>query len=215
MVREYLQQNVYEALQSRLKFLFEEFDNIYISFSGGKDSGLLLNLTLDFRDKYYPDKTVGVFHQDFEAQYTVTTEYIEQTFEKLEGRAERYWICLPMATRTALSSYEMFWYPWDDKKEDSWVRPMPKKDYVINLKNNPMTTYHYKMHQEDLAKQFGRWYRISHGDRKTVCLLECAPPNLCSVTAVFSIRNTDTKASAGSQSSSRTSGALPHCMTGR
>ncbi len=171
MVREYLQQNVYEALQSRLKFLFEEFDNIYISFSGGKDSGLLLNLTLDFRDKYYPDKTVGVFHQDFEAQYTVTTEYIEQTFEKLEGRAERYWVCLPMATRTALSSYEMFWYSWDDKKEDSWVRPMPKKDYVINLKNNPMTTYHYKMHQEDLAKQFGRWYRISHGDRKTVCLL--------------------------------------------
>ena len=171
MVREYLQQNVYEALQSRLKFLFEEFDNIYISFSGGKDSGLLLNLTLDFRDKYYPDKTVGVFHQDFEAQYTVTTEYIEQTFEKLEGRAERYWVCLPMATRAALSSYEMFWYSWDDKKEDSWVRPMPKKDYVINLKNNPMTTYHYKMHQEDLAKQFGRWYRISHGDRKTVCLL--------------------------------------------
>ena len=171
MVREYLQQNVYEALQSRLKFIFEEFDNIYISFSGGKDSGLLLNLTLDFRDKYYPDKTVGVFHQDFEAQYTVTTEYIEKTFEQLEGRAERYWVCLPMATRTALSSYEMFWYPWDDKKEDSWVRPMPKKEYVINLKHNPMTTYRYKMHQEDLAKQFGRWYRISHGDRKTVCLL--------------------------------------------
>lgn len=27
------------------------------------------------------------------------------------------------------------------------------------------------MHQEDLAKQFGRWYRISHGGKKTVCLL--------------------------------------------
>ena len=25
--------------------------------------------------------------------------------------------------------------------------------------------------QEDLARQFGRWYRMSHGDRKTVCLL--------------------------------------------
>ena len=34
-----------------------------------------------------------------------------------------------------------------------------------------MTTYRYRMHQEDLAKQFGRWYRISHGDKKTVCLL--------------------------------------------
>lgn len=34
-----------------------------------------------------------------------------------------------------------------------------------------MTTYHYRMHQEDLAKQFGRWYRMAHGDKKTVCLL--------------------------------------------
>ena len=31
---------------------------------------------------------------------------------------------------------------------------MPKHDYVINLEHNIMTTYHYKMHQEDLAKQF-------------------------------------------------------------
>lgn len=171
MVREYMEQNVYEALQERLKFIFEEFDNIYISFSGGKDSGLLLNLMLDFKRKNYPGRTVGIFHQDFEAQYTVTTEYVERTFERVKEELEPYWVCLPMATRTALSSYEMFWYPWDDKKEELWVRPMPKKDYVINLENNPMTTYRYRMHQEDLAKQFGRWYKISHGDKKTVCLL--------------------------------------------
>lgn len=83
MVREYLEQDVYEALQERLRFIFEEFDNVYISFSGGKDSGLLLNLVLDFRKKYYPGRKLGVFHQDFEAQYTVTTEYIERTFERI------------------------------------------------------------------------------------------------------------------------------------
>lgn len=171
MVREFMEQNVYEALQERLKFIFEEFDNIYISFSGGKDSGLLLNLMLDFKRKYYPERAVGIFHQDFEAQYTVTTEYVERTFEQVKEELEPYWVCLPMATRTALSSYEMFWYPWDDKKKELWVRPMPKKDYVINLENNPITTYRYRMHQEDLAKQFGRWYKISHGDKKTVCLL--------------------------------------------
>lgn len=171
MKKHYLQQSVYEALQDRLRLIFEEFDNIFVSFSGGKDSGLLLNLVLDFRNKYYPDKTFGVYHQDFEAQYTVTTKYIERTFERLEGQAELYWVCLPMATRTAVSSYEMYWYPWDDKQKEAWTRKMPAKDYVINLENNPMTTYRYKMHQEDLAKQFCRWYRISHGDKKTVCLL--------------------------------------------
>lgn len=171
MKREYMSCNVYEATQQRLRLIFEEFDNIYVSFSGGKDSSLLLNLTLDFRRKYYPEKKIGVFHQDFEAQYTVTTEFIERTFERIKDEVEPYWVCLPMATRTALSSYQMYWYPWDDTKEEAWVRPMPQHEYVINIKNNPMTTYRYRMHQEDLAKQFGRWYRISHGDKKTVCLL--------------------------------------------
>lgn len=171
MVREYLKQDVYTALQMRLHFIFEEFDNIYVSFSGGKDSGLLLNLVMDYRRKNYPEKKIGVFHQDFEAQYTVTTEYVERTFERIKDEVEPYWVCLPMATRTALSSYEMYWYPWDDTKKECWVRNMPQKEYVINLENNPMTTYRYRMHQEDLAKQFGRWYRISHGNKKTVCLL--------------------------------------------
>ena len=171
MIREYSSRNVYEALQDRLRYIFEEFDNIFVSFSGGKDSGLLLNLTLDFQRKYYPNKRIGVFHQDFEAQYSATTDYVERTFARIRNEVEPYWVCLPMATRTALSSYEMYWYPWDDTKEESWCRPMPQHDYVIHLKNNPITTYRYRMHQEDLAKQFGRWYRISHGDKKTVCLL--------------------------------------------
>ena len=171
MKREYLEKNVYEACMERLHFIFEEFDNILVSFSGGKDSGLLLNLVLDYKKKYYPDKTIGVFHQDFEAQYTVTTEYIERTLERIKDEAEIYWVCLPMATRTALSSYEMYWYPWDDTKQELWVREMPDKEYVINLSNNPITTYRYRMHQEDLAKQFGRWYRQIHGDKKTVSLL--------------------------------------------
>lgn len=163
--------NVYEATKKRFKFIFEEFENIYVSFSGGKDSGLLLQLLLDFRDKYYPQKKIGVFHQDFEAQYSATTDYVEEVFASLTHNVERYWVCLPMATRTALSSYEMYWYPWDNEKEESWVREMPKHDYVINLANNTITTYRYKMHQEDLAKQFGRWYRQINKNRKTICLL--------------------------------------------
>ena len=57
MKREYMSCNVYEATQQRLRLIFEEFDNIYVSiFPAEKDSSLLLNLTLDFRRKYYPGK---------------------------------------------------------------------------------------------------------------------------------------------------------------
>ena len=71
MKREYSQQNVYDALQDRLKFIFEEFDNIYLSFSGGKDSGLLLNLVLDYqqkmciRDRENPSYDNGNYHRNF------------------------------------------------------------------------------------------------------------------------------------------------------
>ena len=77
MKKRFLNKNVYEALQERFKFIFEEFDNIYVSFSGGKDSGLLLNLLMDYMEKHGIKKKIGVFHQDFEAQYTLTVEYIK------------------------------------------------------------------------------------------------------------------------------------------
>lgn len=170
MKREYLDTNVYEAAKERFDFLFQEFENIYVSFSGGKDSGLLLNLLMDYKRTYCPDRVIGVFHQDFEAQYSVTTAYVTRTFERLAPEVEPYWVCLPMATRTALSSYEMYWYPWDDTKQEQWVRPIPEFPYVVTL-DNPFSHYRYKMHQEDLAKQFGRFYKERHGRGKTVCLL--------------------------------------------
>lgn len=170
MVKGYLEINVYDALHERFHYLFKEFDNIYVSFSGGKDSGVLLNLLLDFKRAHYPERKIGVFHQDFEAQYSMTTDYVTRTFKALEGECDLYWVCLPMATRTALSSYEMFWYPWDDKKSDLWIRPRPDYPYVITI-DKPFNHYRYRMHQEDLAKQFGRFYREEHNYDKTVCLL--------------------------------------------
>ena len=144
MIKEYLEQDVYSATRERLAYLFREFDNIYVSFSGGKDSGVLLEMVLDYRNTYAPDRTVGVFHQDFEAQYTVTTEYVTRVLQRLEKEknVELYWVCLPMATRTAVSNYEMYWYPWDDRRPELWVRPMPQAPYVVDLQK-PFRHYRY------------------------------------------------------------------------
>ena len=58
MIKDYLNVNVYDAIQNRFEFIFQEFENIYVSFSGGKDSALLLNLLLDYKRKYYPDRVI-------------------------------------------------------------------------------------------------------------------------------------------------------------
>src|SRR5690242_2475538 len=124
-MKRYSEVNVYDALQQRLDYVFKEFENIYISFSGGKDSGLLLHLVMDYITRNGITKKIGLFHQDMEAQYEKTTQYVTAMFEKFLTRVEPYWFCIPIGTRTALSNYEMWWYPWDDTKKDIWVRPMP------------------------------------------------------------------------------------------
>lgn len=53
-----------------------------------------INLVLDYRNQHYPERPLSVFHRDFEAQYTVTTEYVERTFERIQDQVELYWVLL-------------------------------------------------------------------------------------------------------------------------
>lgn len=169
-MKHYLDKNVYEATMERIKFIFDNFDNIYVSFSGGKDSGLLLNLVLDYKRKHNIKKKIGVFHQDFEAQYQETTNFVYRMFEDNLEDIEPYWVCLPMGSRCAVSNFQVYWYPWDPDKKDLWVRDMPTMPYVINLENHNFDFYKPKMVQEDLYADFGDWYSRQKGG-KTICLL--------------------------------------------
>lgn len=174
MKKMFLQTNVYEAAQKRIEYIFSEFKNINISFSGGKDSGLLLNLVLKYIKEHKCTNRICLFHQDFEAQYRKTTEYVERMFKKCAQEAENielFWVCLPMAARTALTAEEIYWYPWEEEKKDMWVRPMPDFEYVINKKNNPFDFYKDKIPQNNLYMQFGRWYKNHCGGGKTITLL--------------------------------------------
>lgn len=171
MQKVYLNENVYNALTERLDYIFQEFDNILVSFSGGKDSGLLYQMVLKYMRDRGIHRPIGLFHQDFEAQYQYTTDFVTRIFDDCPAHVEPFWVCLPMATRTNVSNYELYWYPWDDDKPEIWVRPMPERPEVISLNNNPLDYYRYKMPQEDLARKFAQWYGKHCGGGKTICLL--------------------------------------------
>lgn len=167
----YTNEDVYTAFCKRMDFVFKEFDNIYVSFSGGKDSGTLLQLVFKYMDEHGIKKKIGIFHQDFEAQYKKTTEFVARTFEKYEDTAELYWSCMPMRSRTALSNYEMYWYTWDPEKKDVWVRDMPDHPYVYNIERNDFDFYEFKMMEETFYKRFSRYYHRKHGGGKTCALI--------------------------------------------
>jgi len=78
MKKKYLDVNVYDSLMIRFKFIFEEFENIYVSFSGGKDSGLLLNLLLDYLKKE------GIkYNRIFSERPTLNDVFLELTGKEL------------------------------------------------------------------------------------------------------------------------------------
>lgn len=161
---------VWEATQKRLEFIFREFDNICVAFSGGKDSGLVLNLVLEYAREHGSPNRLAVFHQDFEAQYTETTNYVTRTFRQLPEGMEKYWCCFPMMVENSLSVYEPWWYTWDADKPEIWARPMPQEDGVYSLKNNPFPWYRMNMLEEDFHDEFTEWFAETHSGRSVVLL---------------------------------------------
>ena len=171
MKKAYTDKNVYEAFVERMDYVFANFDNIYVSFSGGKDSGCLWFLLLKYMEERGIRRPIGLFHQDFEAQFQATSDFVERVFTSAPDFTDRFWCCIPQAVENSLSVYEPFWYTWDDHKQDLWARPMPQYPYVYNLDNHPFGYYQYRMLEEDFHAGFTAWYRDHCGGGKTMCLL--------------------------------------------
>lgn len=163
------QKNVYEAASERLDFIFSEFDNIYISFSGGKDSGVVVNMVFDYMRKNRINKKIGLVFIDLEAFYKKTIDFIDEMYLSNMDLINPYWICLPMITTNSVSMYEPYWIFWEETKKERWVRPMPDHDFIIHRRNHPFDFYHEKITFEEFVVKFANWYVRKHG--KTACLL--------------------------------------------
>ena len=115
--------NVYELAQRRLQFLFEAFDNIYVSFSGGKDSSVLLNLCIDYIRRHGLDRKIGVFHMDYEIQYRDTVAHVDQVLASNADILEVYRVCVPFKVPTCTSMFQPYWRPWEDYFGAAWQVP--------------------------------------------------------------------------------------------
>ncbi|MCL2100189.1 MAG: DUF3440 domain-containing protein [Fibromonadales bacterium] len=162
-----MDKNVYEAAVERIDFIFKNFEKIYLSFSGGKDSGIMLNLALDYMKKNNITKKIGILFIDLEAQYKVTIEYIKETFIENSDMLDVYWCCLPLNLRNSLSVFEPFWTPWDLDNKEKWVRNYPDFPCITERKH-PFKFFRKNMEFEEFIYKFGEWYA---NGKKTACLV--------------------------------------------
>ena len=159
--------NVYELAQERLKVIFNEFDNIYVSFSGGKDSGVLLNMCIDYIRKNNLKVRLGVFHMDYEIQYKMTIDYVDRMLEANKDILDVYRVCIPFRVATCTSMYQSFWRPWEDSKKNIWVRSMPKK--AMTKEDFPF--YNTTMWDYEFQMRFAQWIHNKNDAVRTCCLI--------------------------------------------
>ena len=111
--------NVLESAVDRVSYVFDNFENIYISFSGGKDSSVMMHLVMTEAIKR--NRSVGVLIIDLEAQYKNTIKHIEEMLDFYSDNIVPYWVCLPMSLRNAVSNFEPRWICWEDEKKEKYA----------------------------------------------------------------------------------------------
>jgi 3'-phosphoadenosine 5'-phosphosulfate sulfotransferase (PAPS reductase)/FAD synthetase len=155
--------SVLEAAKQRIAVAFDLCSRVYVSFSAGKDSTVMLHLVADEARKR--GRTIGVLLIDLEAQYELTIDHAEAMRTEYADCTEWYWVCLPIALRNAVSVYQPQWVCWDDAAEKSWVR-QPPADAITDV--NAFPFFVAGMEFEEFVPEFGKWY--SQGER-TACFV--------------------------------------------
>jgi len=144
---------VFEAAKQRIEWTFDNFEKVYLSFSAGKDSTVMLHMVMDEAIKR--NKKIGLLLIDLEGQYKLTIDHALSCFEMYKDYIEPYWCCLPIHLRNAVSVFETHWVCWDKNAQLSWIRDLPRN---CISDTNYFPFFHEGMEFEEFVPLFGDWY---------------------------------------------------------
>jgi len=148
----YQKHSVLDASNRRVSESFDMFERLYISFSGGKDSTVLMHLVC--QEARRRGRKVGILVIDLEAQYTATISHVNYMVDEYSDCIDLHWFCGELLLRNAVSDYEPKWVCWDESKKDLWVREKP----ALASDLSQYDFYHPRMEFEELMVIFGKWY---------------------------------------------------------
>lgn len=154
--------NVFDAAYERIDFTWKNFERVYLSFSGGKDSGVMLNLTIKYM-KENPDvingRKLGIQIMDNEANYDESIKFMHEMMRDNRDVLDIYWCCLPITLPCTVSAYHMDWQCWGERDKHRWIRPMFEDDYIVNIDNHPFgDLFEEDMQYDHFWDMFAEWY---------------------------------------------------------
>ena len=158
----YQNTNVLEAASNRISITFDEFEKVYVSFSGGKDSSVLSHLVL--QEARRRGRKVGLLIIDLEAQYNDTIKHVREMIQMYQDVIDLHWVCCELLLRNAVSNYEPRWICWDENRKQDWVREKPDEAADVSQYD----FYQPRMEFEEFMVLWGQWY--SGGARTAACI---------------------------------------------
>ena len=156
------EKNVYEAAVERFDYIYTHFEKVCVSFSNGKDSGVMLNLAIEAARRH-GRLPVNALYIDFEAQYRHAIGFTHRMFSRPEVTG--WWVCLPIHLRNAVSQFQPHWLCWDPDKRAAWVRELPDNPHVVTDEGF-FPFFRRGMEFEEFVPEFARWFS---GGKSTAC----------------------------------------------
>lgn len=118
MAKLYINKTVDVAATERMKWIFDTFQNVVVSISGGKDSTVLFDLAQ--KEAKSRGRNVTAFFLDQEAEYRSTIEHIRDLMT-LGDHVIPMWFQVPIYMTNATSYEQDMLHAWGAGEE--WIRP--------------------------------------------------------------------------------------------
>jgi len=145
----YISKNVLEATKERIAFIFDEFENIVVSISGGKDSTVLAHLALT--EAHKRNRRIGIFFLDEEVVYDSTVKQVEYIMNLYPENTIPLWFQIEFHLTNATSLTQTQLITWEPGKHKIWMRPKrrgsiqhkpwPKETETVRDKNKGFGFY--------------------------------------------------------------------------
>lgn len=145
-LKKYSNKNVLDASLDRVGYIFDNFENIIVSISGGKDSTVIAHLFL--KEAHKRSRSIGLFFLDEEVVYQSTIEQIDYLMNLYPKNTNRFWLQIEFNLTNATSIEESQLIAWDSRKKNLWMH----KRRHYNILNQPWS---HKTTVRDKNKGFG------------------------------------------------------------